>query len=137
MSKPPTRVGKIGAAPPLPLSKKEPFSSKVHHDTSEVFDINIFELGAISLAFFTFVDEWRGNEVIVHTDSSSSRTVIKISSLHSDAKAVLRRNPSSASKFDIEVIPKWIAGKDNLLADAISRFSDREIANLCPQWQIS
>lgn len=92
--------------PPLSLSKKEPFSTKFHHHTSEVFDINVFELGVISLAFDTFVDEWRGNEVIVHTDSSISRTGIKISSLNGDANVFLRKNPSRAYKFDIEVIPK-------------------------------
>lgn len=119
------------------LPREQAFSAKVQHNPSETFDINIFELGAISLAFDQFAASWKGKRVIIHTDSAISQTGLENSTLRGDANAVLRRIILRASEFDIEIIPRWIAGAVNSLADAISRFKYKEIANWCPHWQAS
>lgn len=119
------------------IPETQAFSAKVAHNGSEVFDINLFELGAISLAFDKFASQWRSKRVFVHTDSAISQTGIEKSTLKGDANAVLRKILLRAAEHDIEVIPIWVAGKDNELADAISRFKYNEMANWCSHWQTS
>lgn len=40
-----------------------------------------------------------------------------------------------AATHDILLEPRWIESKANGLADALSRFNEGAIANLCPHWQ--
>ena len=40
-----------------------------------------------------------------------------------------------AAKYDIILTPAWVPGRENKLADAISRFDNNTIANWCPHWQ--
>ena len=49
--------------------------------------------------------------------------------------APLRELLLLASKYDIVIEACWIRSEDNGLADALSRFDDRKVANLCPYWQ--
>jgi hypothetical protein len=49
--------------------------------------------------------------------------------------APLRKILLLASKFDILFRPSWISTDKNTLADALSRFDGKAIANLCPHWQ--
>ena len=46
---------------------------------------------------------------------------------------VLRHCLLLASKWDIELRPTWIPTKENILADALSRFNQEKIADIAPQ----
>ena len=105
--------------------------------TNDVFDINIFEIGAILLAFQRWGHSWKHKKVVVHTDSNTAKEGLSKLTLKGEANAVLRRILLTAAELDISITPTWIAGSDNELADAISRFDDKVIAEWCPTWQTS
>ena len=49
--------------------------------------------------------------------------------------APLRELLLLASKYDIVIEARWIKSEENGLADALSRFDEKKVANLCPYWQ--
>ena len=73
--------------------------------------------------------------MVVHTDSNTAKDGLSKLTLKGEANAVLRRILLIAAELDISITSTWIAGSDNKLADAISRFDDKVIANWCPTWQ--
>ena len=122
------------------LDYQEEFSTQT--DTRQLsstlaFDINIFEMEAISQAFELFSHQWRGHRVFVHTDNSTACTGLNKHTLSSPANAPLRNTLLRAAGSDIVIVPQWISGESNGLADALSRFDNEKVANLCPHWQTS
>ena len=98
------------------------------------FDINIFEMEAISQAFELFSYQWRGHRVFVHTDNSTACIGLNKHTLSSPANAPLRNTLLQAAGSDIIIVPQWISGESNGLANALSRFDNEKVANLCPHW---
>ena len=78
---------------------------------------------------------WPHHHVIVHSDNFPSNVGLTKQTLKREANAVLRKVLLEAAKFDIIITPVWVAGSDNELADAISRYDNKTIANWCPHWQ--
>jgi hypothetical protein len=114
------------------LYASQAFAARVKHDQDTIFDVNVFELGAILLAFEQQAVSWRGKRICTHTDSAISQLGLEHHTLKGAANAVLRRILIIAAEFDIEITPIWLPGDENELADAISRF--KSVANWCPQW---
>ena len=104
------------------VAKEQAFAARVQVSKNDVFDINIFELGAILLAFQRWGHSWKHKNVVVHTDSNTAKEGLSKLTLKGEAIAVLRRILLTAAELDISITPTWIAGSDNELADAISRF---------------
>jgi hypothetical protein len=117
----------------LPITQA--FSALVQRDADVEFNINVFELAAIMLALQRWAPLWRHHQVVVHTDNFPSKEGLTRQTLKGEANAVLRKCLLEAAKFDIVVTPAWVAGSNNELADAISRFDCTTIANWCPHWQ--
>jgi hypothetical protein len=117
----------------LPITQA--FSALVQRDADVEFNINVFELAAIMLALQRWAPMWRHHQVVVHTDNFPSKEGLTRQTLKGEANAVLRKCLLEAAKFDIVVTPAWVAGSNNELADAISRFDCTTIANWCPHWQ--
>ena len=97
--------------------------------------INILELRAIQTAFLTWGHEWAKQTVVIHTDSEVAFSALANNKAHGLAFYPLRHILLVASQHDIILRPKWIAGKTNSIADALSRFNWNSLANLCPTWQ--
>jgi hypothetical protein len=102
-----------------------------------VFNINIWELGAILIAFQQWASLWAGYMVVIHSDSATAIHGIIKKGLRGDAFLVLRQIHIIAAKLDISLNPLHVAGVNNELADAISRFDKTVIANLYPLIQDS
>jgi Reverse transcriptase (RNA-dependent DNA polymerase) len=112
---------------PLPPSTRE-----------DTFDINIYEISAILQAFNWWCASWRKKRVIIHTDNSTTQLGIEKGTLRSPAQnEPLRQIFLRAAQFDVVVQAVHLPGKDNELADALSRNLPTHVANWCPQWQVS
>ena len=101
------------------------------------FDINIFEVRAVRLAIEYWGSRWRHQVLHVYTDNKTTFYGIQKGYIDGAANDNLRALLCIAASFDIRILPQWIKGTNNELADALSRFDLRAIANWCPHWQIS
>ena len=101
----------------------------------DTFDINIYELKAIEFALRTWGQQWAGSKVTVFTDNKASEQGILKETLRGGANAPLRECLLLAAQYNIALDSHWIPGASNILADALSRFDDNTITNLCPHWQ--
>ena len=118
------------------LTKCHAFSAKIVPPAlGETFDINPFEIAAIWLAFTTWGHAWRHKRVVIHTDSSTARDGLTKHTLRGVANVPLRKTLLLAASLDVDVEPHWLPGKNNELADALSRFDYQALANWCPHWQ--
>jgi reverse transcriptase-like protein len=125
----------------------EPFDSRLvplnqafavplpHFDSDAQFDINIYEMEAITLALQLWGPLWASSTVQVFTDNTTAALGLSKQTLKSPANAPLRQALLLAAAHDIILEPSWIEGSTNTLADALSRFDTVTIANLCPHWQ--
>jgi hypothetical protein len=73
--------------------------------------------------------------VIAHTDSNTALNGLSKQKLQGAAFYPMRHIWLLAAQHDIELVPRRIAGVDNSIADALSRFNWKTLANLCPHWQ--
>jgi hypothetical protein len=107
-------------------------------DSDTTFDINIFEITAVLYAVRLWGDGWRRKKVIVHTDNTTTQLGMKKGSLQSPRQnEPLRELLLRAAQLDIALHAIHLPGKENELADALSRDLVHEVANWCPHWQIS
>jgi ribonuclease HI len=119
------------------LPQQDAFQASMDIDPADgEFDINPFELGAILLALRRWGFEWKCHQIIVHTDSNTAATGLTKHTLRGASNPVLRQILLLAAELDIVLTPYWIPGAENQLADALSRFDTKTLANLCPHWQI-
>jgi len=112
------------------------FASPYDHTTTSTFDINIYELKAILIALQTWGPHWSRKSIIVSTDSATAQSGLRKFTLKDPSEnEVLRQILLLAAKHDIVLIPRWISGISNTLADALSRSYINVIADMCPHWQ--
>lgn len=114
--------------------KQLPSNRKLLKDPNDP-SINFHEVEAILLLFQTWALVWHRHRIVIHTDSSTACPGLLDFTLKGPANAPLREIFLIAAKRDMVIEPRWIEGKLNGLADALSRFDDNRIANLCPHWQ--
>jgi hypothetical protein len=119
------------------IDQRNAFASTLSYDRNALFDINIYEIQAILLAFQTWCHRWKKMRIVVSTDSSTAQQGLCKKTLAGLANEPLRAILLLAAEHDILIEPRWISGRSNTLADALSRFDWETIANLCPHWQNS
>ena len=102
-----------------------------------ILDINIHEMEAIHRAFSIWGPSWSKKTVKVFTDNTTCQRGLQKQTLYEAAFKPLRQTLLLAAQFDILLVPVWIPGHTNTLADALSRFDFEHIANICPHWQDS
>lgn len=108
------------------------------HDPTTLFDINIYEITAMLRAFERWGRSWAGKLVILHSDSSTTQLGLIKQTLRAETQnEPLRQLLLLAAKHDIKIEPRHLPGKENGLADALSRDLQEYITNWCPHWQIS
>jgi Reverse transcriptase (RNA-dependent DNA polymerase) len=98
--------------------------------------INVLELRAIMVAFYFWSPRWRRLKVIIHTDSTAAWRGLNNLKLRGPGFYPLRHISLLAASHDILIEPLWIQGKENMIADALSRFNWDVLADCCPHWQI-
>lgn len=120
------------AAPHLRLDQVFMASSD-YIESEEHFDINPLEVAAVLAAFRKWAHLWHYFRVIVVTDNTTTHTGLTKDTVRGAANAPLRKIMLIAAELDIEITSRWLAGSQNTLADALSRFDISTVANLCPQ----
>jgi hypothetical protein len=112
------------------------FFEVLSHDSTVPLDINIFEVRAVRRSVELWGHLFSHQRLLVFTENMATYNGITKGTLNSSANDDLRSLLCTAPELDILIQPQWIAGKTNELADAISRFDLKSIANWCPHWQI-
>lgn len=112
-----------------------PLGPTVVPEESTSPSINVFEFQTILLAFQLFAPQWRHCKVIIYTDSTTAFSGLKAHCLRGPPNVPLRQIILCAAEYDVLLEPRWLESKANGLADALSRFNEEAIADLCPHWQ--
>ncbi len=97
--------------------------------------INVHEVEAILLAFQIWAEVLSGQRLRVFTDSTTAHSELREFTLKGPPNAPLREIWLLAAKWDIVIKAHWIEGKKNGLADALSRFDEEKLIDLCSHWQ--
>ncbi len=93
--------------------------------------INVQEVEAILLAFQIWAEKWSDQRLRVFIDSTIAHSGLREFNLKGPSNAALREIWLIAAKWDIVIEAHWIKGKENGLADALSRFDDERLIDLC------
>ncbi len=97
--------------------------------------INVHEVEAIFLAFQIWAEKWSGQRLRVFTDSITAHSGLRKFTLRGLSNAPLLEIWLLAAEWDIVIKAHWIKGKRNGLADALSRFDEERLIDLCSHWQ--
>ena len=112
----------------------EAFSSSLPRDIQRKQEhINTKEMRAVEQCLLCWGTNWRGMRAVLHIDNQAVVFGIRNRSIRGRTMDVLRRCLMLASHLDIDLEPLWIPTTSNQLADALSRFDERAIANIAPQ----
>ena len=96
-------------------------------------DIQFKEMKAVLHAIQLWLDRLRGSKLILYCDNDACVHGLQKSSIRGPAMAPLRDIVMLLAKNDIHLVPIWIPTKANQLADDLSRFRYRKIADEHPQ----
>lgn len=96
-------------------------------------DIQFKEMKAVHHAMELWLHQLRGSRLVLYCDNDACVNGLRKSSMHGPAMAPLRDIAMLAATHDIIVVPTWISTKANQLADDLSRFRYRKIADAYPQ----
>ncbi len=96
-------------------------------------DIQFKEMTAILHAIRLWIGKLHGTRLVLHCDNEDCVHGLRKSTMRGPAKAPLRKIAMLIASHDILLIPTWIPTKANQLADDLSRFRYRKIADRFPQ----
>ena len=105
-----------------------PLSTRHRHK-----DIQFKEMKAVLYAIQLWLDRLRGSKLILYCDNDACIYGLTKTSIRGPAMAPLRDIAMLLATHDIHLMPIWVPTKANLLADDLSRFRFRKIANSNPQ----
>jgi hypothetical protein len=98
--------------------------------------INIKEMLAILAAFRRWGKSITGHEVYLYCDNTAVVCALRRKTTRGRLMQALRKVLLSAALLDVLIVPTWLPSKDNFLADALSRFDQRRIADYAPQLKL-
>ena len=96
-------------------------------------DIQFKEMKAILYAIQLWLERLRGSKLTLYCDNDACIHGLHKSSIRGPAMAPLRDIAMLMARYDIHLVPKWIPTGVNQLADDLSRFRYRKIADRYPQ----
>ena len=96
-------------------------------------DIQFKEMQAVNHALHLWLDQLRGTRVVLYCDNEACVHGLSKLSIRGLAMGPLRQIATTMAKYDILMVPTWIPTHANQLADDLSRFRYRKIANIYPQ----
>ena len=94
--------------------------------------IIVHEVEAILLAFQIWAPKWSKQRLRVFTNSTTAFSGLREFTLKCPPNAPLREIWLLAAKWDIVIEAHWIEGRKNRLANALSRFDEETLTDLCP-----
>lgn len=95
--------------------------------------IQFKEIKAVLYAIRLWLQQIRGSRLILYCDNEACVYRLQKSSIRGPAMALLRDIAMLFAINDIIVVPTWIRIENNQLADDLSRFRYRKIADTYPQ----
>ena len=95
--------------------------------------INSKEMRAVEQGLLRWGGLWKGSRPTLYIDNQAVVHGIKNQTVQGGAVGVLHGCLLLASMYDLELNPCWIPTGNNTLADALSRFDRRTVANIAPQ----
>ncbi|CAC5365433.1 unnamed protein product [Mytilus coruscus] len=94
-----------------------PFATQLH--------INDIEAFSVALAVKRWAQNWRGKRIIVYCDNAATVSCInKCTSKNAILMSFLRKLFWLSATYNFHIIAKHVPGKENILADHISRLHD-------------
>ena len=96
-------------------------------------DIQFKEMRAVLHAIRLWLHKLQGSRIILYCDNEACIQGLRKQSIRGPAMAPLRDIALLLARFDITIDAKWIPTRANELADDLSRFRYRKIANAFPQ----
>ena len=96
-----------------------------------VSHINIHELEAILLAIEAWGLKWAKSQLILYTDSITAFDGLTHHIFRGAANFILWKILLLATQYNIAIKPRWLSSNENGLANALSRFSESTVTNLC------
>ena len=124
--------GYILKHPDLLLHVQDVFSTRVPSRHARK-DIQFKEMTAILQAIRLWIDRLHGTRLVLHCDNEDCVYGLRKSSMRGPAMTPLRKIAMLVASHDILLIPTWIPTIANQLADDLSRFRYRKIADKFPQ----
>jgi hypothetical protein len=97
-------------------------------------DISVIEARALEGAFERWAPLWAHSELLVFTDNTTLFSGLLNATSRGPIMDPLRRILVKAASLDITIRPEWLSSSSNAIADALSRFDAKRLADLCPQW---
>ena len=96
-------------------------------------DIQFKEMKAVLHALQIWLSQLRGSRLILYCDNDACIHGLHKSTIWGPAMARLRDVVMLLAAHDIYLVPTWIPTKANQLADDLSRFRIKKIADAHPQ----
>ena len=96
-------------------------------------DIQFKEMQAVNYALQLWLDQLRGTKVVLYCDNDACVHGLSKLSIRGLAMGPLRQIATTMAEYDILLVPTWIPTHANQLADDLSRFRYRKIADMYPQ----
>ena len=88
--------------------------------------INVKELASVYLAARRWATCWKNHRIIIYTDNTVTESIVnKGSSSSQMLQYLLKELCYLALKYNFTIVAKHIAGKDNKIADCISRLHEK------------
>ena len=95
------------------------------------------EAYAVLFAFAKWGECWKGHAVLVMCDNTVVVNAINSKSVRGESIDPLQLILLTTALYDIEVSCQWLSSKDNWIADALSCFDIKKIADIFPQFSLA
>ena len=96
-------------------------------------DINVRELFAVWVAIHTWGDNWANKQIIMFTDSSVAKDIWKKGTCKDkQSMKVVRAMFMFAAKRNLNILLQHVPGKNNILADHLSRLQVQQFRQKHP-----
>jgi hypothetical protein len=92
--------------------------------------INWKEAYAILFALAKWGESWKGYRITFMCDNSAIVDAIQKTTIRGEAIFPLQHILLTAALYDIEISSLWLSSEDNWIADSLSRFNLKRLANL-------
>ena len=96
------------------------------------FDINFWELFALTVAVFTWGSEWKDKQIIIYVDNMTITHVWLRGSTDKGMMRLVRKLFLFSARNNINILLQHIPGHSNVLADRLSRLQVSEFMALLP-----
>jgi hypothetical protein len=128
-----------GSHPPIPTEKdyamlndKSSFTGRLRFRQKDEH-INVKEMLAVYRGLKLWRDSLQGTRVTLYCDNTAVVSALRRGTTRGRLMTVLRRVLMLSALLHVSLHPQWLPSEENTLADALSRFDCKRVADLAPQ----